>query len=76
MKKLNMKNYWLISSLFLVGCATKPIPVVNELNIYQPSILVIEEGTEIQTKNGKYKAQTEEVWHSDKRFRELERKAY
>ena len=71
-----MKNYLLIFSLFLVGCASKPIPVVNELNIYQPSILVIEEGTEIQTKNGKYKAQTEEVWHSDKRFRELERKGY
>jgi hypothetical protein len=36
----------------------------------------LEEGKQIETKEGFYTPQTEEVWHSDKRFRELERRGY
>lgn len=71
-----MQIFSLVCFLLLAGCATRSEAVMSELNIYQPSILILEKGVEIQTKTGKYKAQTEEVWHSDKRFRELERKGY
>jgi hypothetical protein len=30
----------------------------------------------IQTKEGQYTPQKEEIWHSDKRYRDLERKLY
>jgi hypothetical protein len=42
--------------------------------VYQPPILPLEKGTKVQTKEGLYTAQDEEVWHSDRRYRELERK--
>jgi hypothetical protein len=48
----------------------------GELNIYQPSILSLEKGKSIQTKDGIYTPETDEVWHSDKRFRILERGLY
>jgi hypothetical protein len=58
-------------SLFCIGCkTTQP---TQELNIYQPSVLRPILGTIINTKDGIYKVQTnDEVWHSDKRYRELE----
>jgi hypothetical protein len=46
------------------------------LNIYQPSILSLEKGKPVQTKDGIYTPETDEVWHSDKRFRLLERELY
>jgi len=77
-KRSNMKKYLAVFSLFLYSCASKPVPteIVGKLNIYQPSIIVLEEGKRIETKEGFYTPQTEEVWHSDKRFRELERRGY
>lgn len=73
-----MKKYLVVFSLFLSSCVSKPYPteILGKLNIYQPSILVLEEGKKIETKEGFYIPQTEEVWHSDKRFRELERRGY
>lgn len=77
-KRSNMKKYLAVFSLFLYSCSSKPVPteIVGKLNIYQPSIIVLEEGKRIETKEGFYTPQTEEVWHSDKRFRELERRGY
>jgi len=60
----------------LTSCATNSSPNVGNLNIYQPSTLSLKAGTKVQTVEGIYQAQTNEVWHSDKRFRELERKVY
>jgi hypothetical protein len=73
-----MKKYLAVFSLFLCSCSSKPSPnqIFGKLNIYQPSIIVLEEGKQIETKEGFYTPQTEEVWHSDKRFRELERRGY
>ena len=42
-------------------------------NIVQPNILKLTKGTKVQTADGNYVAQSDEVWHSDKRFRDLER---
>jgi len=46
------------------------------LNIYQPSTLTLSPGTTIKTKEGVYTPQLEEIWHSDKRYRDLERSLY
>ena len=60
------------SALTLCGCASKYS--TPALNIYQPDVLTIEAGASVQTVDGVYTAQTRETWHSDKRYRELERK--
>jgi hypothetical protein len=74
-----MKNISILCSLLLAGCVVKPAPpepVSSPLNIYQPSILALKAGTRVETKEGIYTPQTDEVWHSDKRYRELERQGY
>ncbi len=80
MKKKNIRNclqiFSLVCFLLLAGCATRSEAVMSELNIYQPSILILEKGVEIQTKTGKYKPQTEEAWYPEKTVRELERRGY
>jgi hypothetical protein len=45
-------------------------------NIYQPSILSLEKGKSIITKDGIYTPQTDEVWHSDARFKKLENQLF
>jgi len=65
----------ILSQLFSqIGCATASSNAKPVLNIYQPDILRLKAGTSVQTLDGTYTAQTEEVWHSDKRYRELEYK--
>jgi hypothetical protein len=46
------------------------------LNIYQPSTIRLKANVPIQTTDGIYTPQTDEVWHSDARFRRLEREIY
>ena len=60
----------------LTSCETTSTPSVGNLNIYQPSTLRLEKGRAIQTIDGIYTPQTNEVWHSDARFRKLERQIY
>jgi hypothetical protein len=75
MKKMK-KMFILLSVVALVGCQTTDSPDVGDLNLHQPSTLRLKAGTRVQTEEGVYRAQTNEVWHSDKRFRTLERKVY
>jgi len=60
----------------LTSCGTSSSTKSGTLNIYQPSILSLAAGTPIQSKKGIYTPQTDEVWHSDARFRKLERQLY
>ena len=60
----------------LPSCATTSPPNVGNLNIYQPSTLRLEKGKTIQTLDGLYMPQKDEIWHSDARFRKLEREIY
>jgi hypothetical protein len=46
------------------------------LNIYQPSTLRLSKSIPVQTRDGIYTPQTDEVWHSDARYRRLEREIY
>ena len=60
----------------LTSCETVLGPNVSGLNIYQPSTLRLIKSNPIQTKDGIYTPQTDEVWHSDARYRRLEREVY
>ena len=60
----------------LTSCETISTPNVGNLNIYQPSTLRLSKGNPIQTRDGIYTPQTDEVWHSDARYRRLERQVY
>ena len=60
----------------LTSCASDSIMNVNNLNIYQPSTLRLKKSQPIETKDGIYTPQTDEVWHSDARYRRLEREIY
>lgn len=66
----------LIALTGLTSCETTSTPNVGNLNIYQPSTLRLEKGKAIQTIDGIYTPQTNEIWHSDARFRKLEREIY
>ncbi len=57
----------------LISCTTKSPKSETILNVYQPSVLTLPPGAEVPTEQGLYRTQTREVWHSDKRFREIER---
>lgn len=46
------------------------------LTIYQPTILKLTANKAIETIDDTYTPQIDEVWHSDKRFRKLERLLY
>lgn len=71
-----MKSLLLVCSLLLVGCGSVKQPTMGELVLSQPAILPLDKGTLVKTRDGVYTAQDNEVWHSDQRFRELERKGY
>ena len=49
------------------------VPKNSTANIYQPLILRLKAKQQIQTSDGAYTPETDEVWHSDMRFRKLER---
>jgi len=63
----------LILSL-LTGCVTDSSSKRNTLNLYQTPVLRLESGTVVDTKDGMYKVQQDEIWHSDYRYRQLELK--
>jgi hypothetical protein len=60
----------------LTSCAKDLSQSVQDLNIYQPSTLKLQKDQPIQTEEGIYTPQKNEVWHSDARFRKLERQLY
>ena len=60
----------------LTSCGSGSPPSVSNLNIYQPSTLRLKKNSAVQTRDGVYTPQTDEVWHSDVRYRKLEREVY
>jgi hypothetical protein len=58
------------------SCVSNLPPNVSDLNIFQPSTLRLIKSEAIQTRDGIYTPQTDEVWHSDARYRRLEREFY
>lgn len=73
LKNLGIKvilSLLMLLTLSSCSCSTKG----SGLRIYQTPILRLKAGTEVQTEEGLYKTQVDEIWHSDGRFRELEKK--
>lgn len=72
-----MKLIYLLP-LFLISCSSprKAASDFGPMNIYQPPIIILQGGKEVVTQEGIYTPQTDETWHSDYRYRELERKMY
>lgn len=73
---MKLKNYvalvLMIATIGLTSCEVNFWKKERSLNIYQPSILRLEKNKPVDTKDGIYTPQTDEVWHSDARFRKLE----
>jgi len=62
--------------IVLTSCGRGSLPSGSNLNIYQPSTLRLKKNNAVQTRDGVYTPQTDEVWHSDTRYRSLEREVY
>lgn len=63
----------LLVSSALTSCDWLSPRDAGALSIYAPDVLRIKKGQEIKTLDGTYTPQNDEIYHSDKRFRELER---
>ena len=60
----------------LTCCGSASVSKMSNLNIYQPSTLRLKKNNSVSTKDGIYTPQKDEVWHSDARYRELEREVF
>ena len=71
-----LKNCGMLATVLLPMLLTSCVPNSNEkernLRIYQPSTLRLQKNQQIQTLDGLYTPQVDEVWHSDLRYRKLE----
>lgn len=59
------------ASSLLTGCSHVSPASVDSRRLYQPPVLRLSPGQQIQTPDGLYTAQTAEIWHSDARFNAL-----
>ena len=78
MKMSKLKTLLLaLSVISIAGCVTPDgAGDFTNINLYQPPTLSLSAGTVIQTKEGIYTVQLDETWHSDKRYRDIERKLF
>lgn len=75
-KRLKILGLMGVMLIGLTSCVTNSSVKTQALNIYQPSTLNLIKGTPIETSKGVYTPQQDEIWHSDARFRKLERGLY
>lgn len=54
----------LLTVLLLTACVSDSPIVADSMQLYSPDTLEISAGTTIQTKQGLYKAQSDERWYS------------
>lgn len=77
---MKLKNYGLLvivtPLIGLTSCGSGSSPKTTTLNIYQPSSLKLKAGIPVQTQEGVYTPPTDEIWHSDARYRKLERELF
>lgn len=59
--------------LVQTGCASATRANADTRRLYQPSILRLSPGQEIQTQDGVHRPQVPEIWHNDARYRALEK---
>ncbi len=66
----------LVATIFLIvvltSCATGSSAPTASSQIYQPRVLRLSAGQPVETRDGKYVPQTDEVWHSAAAFEAVE----
>lgn len=62
----------MLLSFWLTSCASVSSAPKASPSLYQPRVLRLAAGQEVQTKDGTHRPQADEVWHSDAAFRQLE----
>jgi len=81
--RMQMRARWIVCAVLaclltlwlLTGCETASPAGPGSLSqslLYQPPVLRLPAQQPVQTLDGVYRPQTQEVWHSDARFRQLE----
>ena len=75
-KKLKIFAPTVVMLIGVTSCATNSSVKTQAFNIYQPSTLSLKKGVPVNTSKGVYIPQSDEIWHSDNRFRSLERQLY
>lgn len=63
----------LLLSSGLTGCAHVSRDAAASRQLYQPTVLRLPAGRPVTTLDGQHTPQVDEVWHSDARFRAVER---
>ena len=74
--KISALKGTVIPLMLLTSCSFPLKEKNTKLNLYQPSTLRLQKDKPIETVDGIYTPQTDEVWHSDARYRKLERENY
>ena len=75
-KKLKTLGLTVAMLTMLTSCGSNSSVKTGTLSIYQPSTLNLKKGVTVETSKGLYTPQKDEIWHSDTRFRKLERQLY
>lgn len=76
-KKLKLKwnRFWPLAAMAILpvlsGCANPSDANAATMRIYQARTLTVAQGTQIQTVDGLYEAQTREVWYSSQAYLDL-----
>ncbi len=58
----------LLTAALLTCCASKSKKTTDYMTLYSPPFLRLKAGSEVQTLDGVYRAQVDEVWHSDAEY--------
>ncbi len=62
----------LLTSRMLTGCASASRADVVSRQLYQAPVLRLQAGQPVETRDGTYTPQSDELWHSDARYRQIE----
>ena len=62
-------------AVLLTSCASRSPTVADSMTLYSPPFLRLPAGTVLSTPEGTYRAQTDEVWHSDAEYQKRVREA-
>ena len=75
--KSSLLNLLLIPSIALVlaSCGSSSKPLENSMQLYSPEMLRVKKGNPIQTTDGVYTPQVDEVWHSHSQYMDRVREA-
>lgn len=73
MKKISLMQKLILcglTTMSLSGCMNTGWESNSSLLIYQPDFLYLKKGTEIQTQKGMYRPQIDEIWVSEKKYKD------